>query len=488
MIDPEASMLIDGKLVEAETGKTFENVNPATEEVLGRVADASNADMQRAIGAARRAFDETSWSTDPALRKRCLGQLQEALEAAQEQLREQLILEVGCPRMLTHGPQLAAPLNDALRYPIKMIDEFEWETRLPDAADFRGGRNARLVVKEPVGVVGAITPWNFPFEVTLAKLGQALATGNTVVLKPAPDTPWNATLIGRLVAEQTDFPAGVLNVVTSSDHLVGEELTVSPKVDLISFTGSTVVGKRIMEKGAATMKRLFLELGGKSAAIVLDDADFDSALLVGLAVCSHAGQGCAIPTRMLLPRSRYEEGVERLKGYLAMVPYGDPQRDDVMMGPLISEKQRSRVLGYIETGIHEGATLAVGGGRPKDQPKGFFVEPTMFTDVDNSMTIAQEEIFGPVLVVIPFEDDDDAVRIANQSSYGLSGAVSSGSLERSMSVARRVRTGTMGVNGGIWYGADVPFGGFKDSGIGRQNGIAGFDQYLEVKSIAWPSA
>jgi aldehyde dehydrogenase (NAD+) len=488
LIDPETNMLIDGKLVEAQTGKTFENVNPATEEVLGRVADASAGDMQRAITAARRAFDETDWATNRALRKHCLEQLQEALEDEQEQLREQLILEVGCPRMLTNGPQLAAPLADALRYPSKMIDEFEWETRLPDAADFRGGRNARLVVKEPVGVVGAITPWNFPFEVTLAKLGQALATGNTVVLKPAPDTPWNATFIGRLVAQRTDFPAGVLNVVTSSDHLVGEELTISPLVDLISFTGSTAVGKRIMEKGAATMKRLFLELGGKSAAIVLEDADFDSALMVGLAVCAHAGQGCAIPTRMLLPRSRYAEGVERLKGYLSMVPHGDPQRDDVMMGPLISEKQRSRVLGYIESGVREGATLALGGGRPQDQPKGFFVEPTMFTDVDNSMTIAQEEIFGPVLVVIPFEDDDDAVRIANESSYGLSGAVSSGSLERALSVARRVRAGTMGVNGGVWYGADVPFGGFKDSGIGRQNGIAGFDQYLEVKSIAWPSS
>jgi aldehyde dehydrogenase (NAD+) len=488
LIDPETNMLIDGKLVEAQSGKTFENVNPATEEVLGHVADASADDMQRAIAAARRAFDETDWATNRALRKHCLEQLQEALEDEQDQLREQLILEVGCPRMLTNGPQLAAPLADALRYPAKMIDEFEWETRLPDAADFRGGRNARLVAKEPVGVVGAITPWNFPFEVTLAKLGQALATGNTVVLKPAPDTPWNATFIGRLVAQRTDIPAGVLNVVTSSDHLVGEELTISRQVDLISFTGSTAVGKRIMEKGAATMKRLFLELGGKSAAIVLEDADFDSALMVGLAVCAHAGQGCAIPTRMLLPRTRYEEGVERLKGYLSMVPYGDPQRDDVMMGPLISEKQRSRVLGYIESGVREGATLVLGGGRPQDQPKGFFVEPTMFTDVDNSMTIAQEEIFGPVLVVIPFDDDDDAIRIANESSYGLSGAVSSGSLERSLSVARRVRAGTMGVNGGVWYGADVPFGGFKDSGIGRQNGIAGFNQYLEVKSIAWPSA
>jgi len=487
-LDPEPDMLIDGKLVEASSGERFDNINPATEEVIGQVADGSVADMQRAITAARRAFDETDWSTNRTFRKRCLEQLQQALEAEREQLREQLILEVGCPRMLTLGPQLDAPLAESLRYPIRLIDEFEWETTLPDATDFRGGTNTRVIVKEPAGVVGAITPWNFPFEVTLAKLGQALATGNTVVLKPAPDTPWNATLIGRLVAERTDIPAGVVNVVTSADHLIGEELTLSPQVDLISFTGSTAVGKRIMAKGADTMKRLFLELGGKSATIVLDDADFDSALMIGLAVCSHAGQGCAIPTRMLLPRSRYDEGVERLTGYLAMVPYGDPQREDVIMGPLISAKQRDRVLGYIARGVEEGATLAVGGGRPKDQPKGFFVEPTMFTGVDSSMTIAQEEIFGPVLVVIPFEDDDDAVRIANDSTYGLSGAVYSASHERSLAVARRVRTGTMGVNGGVWYGADVPFGGYKSSGIGRQNGIAGFDQYLEIKSLAWPSA
>lgn len=487
-LDPEPNMLIDGKLVEASSGEQFDNINPATEEVIGQVADASVADMRRAISAARRAFDQTDWSTNRDFRKRCLEQLQQALEAEREQLREQLILEVGCPRMLTLGPQLDAPLAESLRYPIRLVDEFEWETYLPEATDFRGGTNTRLIVKEPAGVVGAITPWNFPFEVTLAKLGQALATGNTVVLKPAPDTPWNATLIGRLVAERTDIPAGVLNVVTSADHLIGEELTLSPEVDLISFTGSTAVGKRIMAKGADTMKRLFLELGGKSATIVLDDADFDSALMIGLAVCSHAGQGCAIPTRMLLPRSRYDEGVERLTGYLAMVPYGDPQREDVIMGPLISARQRDRVLGYIARGVEEGATLAVGGGRPKNQPKGFFVEPTMFTGVESGMTIAQEEIFGPVLVVIPFEDDDDAVRIANDSTYGLSGAVFSGSQERSLAVARRVRTGTMGVNGGIWYGADVPFGGYKSSGIGRQNGIAGFDQYLEIKSLAWPSA
>ena len=245
------------------------------------------------------------------------------------------------------------------------------------------------------------------------------------MLKPAPDTPWNATLLGRIVAEKTDIPAGVLNIVTSSDHLIGEELTLSPKVDMISFTGSTAVGQRIMEKGAATMKRVFLELGGKSATIVLDDADLGIATLMGMGACFHAGQGCAIQTRMLLPRARYDEGVELLKGLFAAVPYGDPQRPDVMMGPLISAKQRERVLGYIEKGKAEGATLAVGGGRPSGDEfaKGWWVEPTLFTDVDNSMTIAQEEIFGPVLVVIPYEDEDDAVRIANDSKYGLQGGV-----------------------------------------------------------------
>src|SRR5438067_5962962 len=485
-LHPEHRMLIDGDLVEADSGATFENVNPATEEVLGTVADASKAEIQRAIAAARRAFDETDWSTNHALRKRCLEQMQEALEAEREELREQVILEVGCPRMTTQGPQLDGPLDGALKYPAKLIEEFPWETELPDAPGQTGEPDHRRIWKEPVGVVGAVVPWNFPFEVSINKLAQALATGNTVILKPAPDTPWNATFLGRLIAERTDIPAGVVNVVTSSDHLVGEELTISPDVDLISFTGSTAVGKRIMEKGAATMKRTFLELGGKSANIMLDDADFDTSLLSRLAVCFHAGQGCAIPTRMLLPRSRYDEGVEKLKEYLGMAPYGDPQRPDVMMGPLISEKQRDRVLGYIEKGKAEGATLALGGGRPADLPKGWYVEPTMFVDVDNSMTIAREEIFGPVLVVIPFEDEEDAVRIANDSPYGLAGNGMSGSLERSVALACRLRAGFIGLNGGSPYLADVPFGGYQGSGIGRQNGVAGFEQYLEVKSVAWP--
>ena len=486
--DHEARMLVDGRLIEADSGRTFDNVNPATEEPIGQVADASDAEMHRAIDAARRAFDETDWSANRARRTDCLTQLQAALEREQEALREELILEVGCPRMTTHANQLDIPLDGALRYPVKLIDEFAWRTDLPRVVDRRGTQNARQIWKEPVGVVGAIVPWNFPVEVTLNKLGQALATGNTVVLKPAPDTPWNATRLGRLVAEQTEFPPGVLNVVTSSDHLVGEELTLSPKVDLISFTGSTAVGKRIMEKGAATLKRVFLELGGKSATIVLDDADFTTSVPSGIQVCFHGGQGCAIQTRMLLPRSRYEEGVDILRATLSAVAYGDPQRPDVLMGPLISAKQRDRVLGYVEKGVREGATLALGGGRPAHLPKGWYVEPTLFTDVDNAMTIAQEEIFGPVLVAIPFDDDDDAVRIANDSVYGLSGGVFSGSLERSLRVAERVRTGTLAVNGGMPIGqADIPFGGFKQSGIGRQNGLAGFDQYLEMKSVAWPT-
>jgi aldehyde dehydrogenase (NAD+) len=487
-VKPEARMLIDGKLVAADNGATFANINPATEEKLGDVADGSRSEMRRAIAAARRAFDQTDWSTNRELRKHCLTQLQQALEAEKEELREQLILEAGCPRMTTTRNQLDVPLATSLRYPIELMDKFAWDTVMPDGKGNGGEPNARRIWKEAIGVVGAITPWNFPFEVAITKLAQVLATGNTVVLKPAPDTPWTATLIGRLIAEKTDFPPGVVNIVTSSDHLLGEDLTLSPQVDLISFTGSTTVGQRIMEKGAATLKRTFLELGGKSANIVLDDANLDTALLGGLAVCFHAGQGCGIPTRMLVPRARYDEIAERLVAVLKMAPYGDPQRPDVMMGPLVSAKQRERVLGFIDKGISEGAKLVLGGGRPKQFDKGYYVEPTLFINVDNKMTIAQEEIFGPVLVLIPFDDDDDAVRIANESKYGLVGSVNSTSLERAQSVARRIRAGVLSINGGASHGADMPFGGYKFSGIGRQNGIAGFEQYLETKAIAWPAA
>jgi aldehyde dehydrogenase (NAD+) len=333
-------------------------------------------------------------------------------------------------------------------------------------------------------VVAAIVPWNYPFEVTINKLGPSLATGNTVILKAAPNTPWNATRIGRLVAERTDFPPGVLQVVTTSDNAVAEELVTDPRVDLISFTGSTAVGRRIMEKGAPTLKRLFLELGGKSADIVLEDADFEAKLSMAWTVCVHGGQGCVMLTRMLLPRARYDEGMALIEAGFQNVPYGDPTDPGNLQGPQISAVQRDRVLGYVERGVEEGARLVTGGRRPPQFDKGYFVEPTLFADVDNSMTIAQEEIFGPVLVVVPFDDDDDAVRLANQNQYGLGVGVTSGSEERALSVAKRVRAGTVGVNGGVWYGADAPFGGYKASGIGRQNGIEGFEQYTETKTYA----
>ncbi|MHB1710595.1 MAG: aldehyde dehydrogenase family protein, partial [Acidimicrobiales bacterium] len=414
----ETRMLIDGELVPARSGKQFDNLNPATEEVLGQVADAGHLDMDLAIGAARRAFDETGWSTDRSFRQRCLSQLQDALEDEREQLRAELVAEVGTPVLLTYGPQLDAPLAEGLVWPSQFIDRFTWERDLPDGNAF-GTHSWRKVVKEAVGVVGAIVPWNYPFEVTIHKLGQALATGNSVVLKAAPNTPWNATRIGRLVAEKTDIPAGILQVVTTSDNAVAEDLVTDARVDLISFTGSTAVGRRIMEKGAPTLKRLFLELGGKSADIVLDDADFEVKLASAWTVCVHAGQGCVMLTRMLLPRSRYEEGVAAMEDGFRTVAYGDPTDPSNLQGPQISAAQRERVLAYIDSGVGEGARVVVGGGRPAHLPDGYFVEPTLMADVDNSMRIAQEEIFGPVLVVVPFDDDDDAVRIANDSLYGL---------------------------------------------------------------------
>jgi aldehyde dehydrogenase (NAD+) len=480
-------MLIDGKLVESSSGATFDNVNPATEQVLGPVADGTRADMEAAVAAARRAFDTTTWATDHAFRKRCILQLQAAIEAEQEELRAELVAEVGCPVLITYGPQLDAPLREALTWPAEQIDTFPWSRSLGPKDPFGMGMTEREVWKEPIGVVGIIVPWNFPIEIILNKLGPVLAMGNTCVLKPAPDTPWNATRLGRLIAEHTDIPPGVVNVVTSADHLVGEVLSTSPLVDMVAFTGSSATGQRIMQAASATLKPVFLELGGKSVNLVLDDADFSAVGALSSSVCFHGGQGCAMPTRFLVPRSRYDEAVELAATDFAGVTYGDPTDPGNLMGPLVSQKQRERVLGYIQTGQEEGARLVTGGGVPAHLPTGWYVEPTLFADVDNSMAIAQEEIFGPVLVMIPFDDDDDAVRIANESAYGLSGMITSGSLDRAKAVARRIRTGTLGLNGGIWYGADAPFGGYKQSGIGRQCGLEGLEIFTETKTVGWPA-
>jgi aldehyde dehydrogenase (NAD+) len=481
----EARMLIDGKLVEAEGGRTYDNLNPATETVIGPVADASAADMQRAIDAARRAFDDTGWSTDKSFRKACLVQLKEALDKHKEELRPQIVAEVGAPIALTYAVQQDSCIED-MQWDIDLIDRYEWEYELGNH-EFFGMTSNRLVIREPIGVVGAITPWNFPFMLNLSKLTPALAAGCTVILKPAPDTPYSATWIGKIVAEETDIPAGVFNVVTASDPAeVGEVLTNSRDVDMISFTGSTAVGKRIAANAADSLKRVFLELGGKSANIVLDDADFASTLASASMVCMHSGQGCAITTRLLLPRSRYDEGVEIVKQSFESFSYGDPSDAGNMAGPLINQRQYEKVLGLIETGKAEGSKCIVGGGAATQFDKGYFVQPTLFVDVDPESTLAQQEIFGPVLVVIPYEDDDDAVRIANNSRYGLSGAVTSANFDRALGLARRIRTGTISVNGGLWFGPDSPFGGYKESGLGREHGVDGFEEYLETKTVGLP--
>jgi len=482
----ESRMLIDGKLVEATGGRTYDNINPATEQVIGPVADASAADMEQAINAARRAFDETTWATDRAFRKSCLQQLKDALAKHREDLRPQIVAEVGTPIGLTYAIQQDSCIDD-MQWDIDLIDRFEWEREL-GVHEFFGMQSNRLVVREPMGVAGLITPWNFPFMLNLSKLAPALAAGCTAVLKPAPDTPFSATYIGKIVAEETDIPPGVFNVVTASDPAeVGDVLTGSDLVDMISFTGSTAVGKHIAARGAANLKRVFLELGGKSANIVLDAADFASTLPGAGMVCMHSGQGCAITTRLLLPRSRYDEGVEMVKAAFESFPYGDPNDVSNMAGPLINAKQRTRVLDYIEKGKAQGAKCLVGGGPATQFDKGYFVQPTLFVDVDPDSTIAQEEIFGPVLSVIPFDDDDDAVRIANNSRYGLSGSVAGGSLDRALSVARRIRTGTISVNCGQWFGPDSPFGGYKESGLGREHGVEGFEEYLEMKTLGLPA-
>ena len=482
----ESRMLVDGELVTAASGAQFDNASPATGLVLGSTAAAEVPDMQRAIAAARRAFDESDWPTNRQLRKRCLEQLQSALEAEKDDLREELIAEVGCSPMTIQTAQLDWPLAEALRYPARLIDDFEWERTL-DGGGLFGDRNVRTVVKEPVGVVAAITPSNFPIEVILNKLGPALATGNTVVLKPDPNTPWNATRLGRLIAERTDIPAGVVNVVPTPSNEVAGLLGTDPRVDMISFTGSTAVGKLLMRQGADTMKRMFLELGGKSVSIVLDDANLAAIIGAAVGVCVHAGQACAATTRMLVHRSLYDDAVAGVTAAYRVVPVGDPASPETFVGPVISASQKDRVLSAIEQARRDGAEITVGGGPVENLPEhlagGHYVAPTVVVGVDNSAAIAQQEVFGPVLIMIPFDDDDEAVRIANDSAYGLAGAVMSGSVERGMSIARRIRTGSFGVNGGMFYGADAPFGGYKNSGVGRQCGIEGFQQYLETKTI-----
>ncbi len=479
-----AQLLIDGKLTPSSDGATYPILNPATGAEIGQAPDATAADVEAAVAAARRAFDETDWSTNHELRVRCLRQLHEALLATADDFRALTRAEVGMPDFMVGAAGFDAPV-EGLKWVADLAESYEWESDLGVASPM-GIASRRTVYREPVGVVAAITPWNVPTQINLAKVGPALAAGCTVVLKPAPDTPWLACELGRLVAEETDIPPGVFNVVTPRSNEVASVLTTDPRIDMVSFTGSTATGRAIMAAAAPTLKKVFLELGGKSAAIALDDADVASvAGATAFAACIHAGQGCAITTRLVVPREKYDEAVQVAAATMESIGAKDPSDPGAICGPVISAVQRDRVEEYLRIAEEEGGTFATGG--KVIEQDGYWVEPTVVAGLDNSSRLAQEEIFGPVLVVIPHDGDDDAVRIANESDYGLSGSVDSGDLERAKAVAKRIRTGTLAVNGGVWFSPDAPFGGYKQSGIGREMGVAGFEEYLETKTVAEPA-
>ncbi|RAY17062.1 aldehyde dehydrogenase [Actinomadura craniellae] len=471
-------LLIDGELVGAD--RAFDSLNPATGEVLGQAPDATVAQAEAAVAAARRAFDTTSWSTDVQQRVRCLRQLHKALVEHGDELRELTIAEVGAPRMLTYGAQLDQPI-EIVRYYADLLEGYAMTEDLGEV-EVRGKPHRRWVEKEAGGVVSAIVAYNYPNQLALAKLAPALAAGCTVVLKGAPDTPLVTLALGELIAEHTDIPPGVVNVLASSEVAVGEVLTTHPDVDIVTFTGSTATGRKIMAAASTTLKRVFLELGGKSASVVLDDADLATvAMFSAFAICSHAGQGCAITTRLVVPRERHDEIVEQVAGMMSQISYGDPADQKTFMGPLINARQRDKVDGLVQRAVAAGAKLVTGG--EKVDP-GFFYTPTLLAGVDPDSEVAQEEVFGPVLAVIPHDGDDDAVRIANNSIYGLSGGVFSADEDRAIAVARRIRSGTFSINGGNYFHPDAPFGGYKQSGIGREMGVAGLEEFLESKTFA----
>jgi aldehyde dehydrogenase (NAD+) len=472
-------LLIDGQLVEA--GRVFPSINPTTGAILGYAPDASVADAKAAVNAARRAFDGTDWSTNIELRIRCLEQLHQTLIDHRDELAQLLIAEVGSTPFLNEGPQLDDPIA-TVHYYADLMKTFPMTEDLGNI-ESRGMQHHRWTEKEAVGVVAAVIAYNYPIHLALAKLSPALAAGCTVVLKAPPDTPLITLALGELIANHTDIPAGVVNVLTSSDPALGPALTTSPDVDLVTFTGSTVTGRRIMAAASETVKHVFLELGGKSAGILLDDADFAScALTSAFMIVTHAGQGCALTTRLLVPKEHHDEIVDLIVENLAHVVYGDPADPNVYMGPLINERQRDKVHGMVQRAIAAGAKLVVGGEKV-DGP-GYFYTPTLLTNVDPDSEIAQEEIFGPVLVVIAYDDVDHAVQIANNSIYGLAGSVFSSDQERAIAVARRIRAGAFSINGGNFFNIDTPFGGYKQSGVGREMGVAGLEEYLESKTFA----
>ena len=473
-------LFIGGAWVEPSSSSVIEVISPTTEEVVGTVPEAQEADVDRAVAVARDAFDHGPWPRlTAAERGAVLGRVAEAVRNEVAPLAELITSEMGSPVSWAQMAQVLAP-SMVLDYYAGLASGYAFES-------VRDGLLGPVMVrKEPVGVVAAITPWNVPLFLAAAKLSPALLSGSTVVFKPAPETPLDANRFAELLME-AGLPEGVLSVVPAGRD-VGQHLVDHPGVDKVSFTGSTAAGRKIGAACGANLKRFSLELGGKSAAILLDDADLDQALPLLLPnALMNNGEACIALTRVLVPRSRADEMTEALVDHVRALTVGDPLDPATEVGPLVAERQRDRVEDYIRIGQEEGAKLATGGGRPAGMDRGWFVEPTVFVDVDNSMRIAREEIFGPVLSVIPYDDDEDAVAIANDSDYGLCGGVFTGDDDRGLAVARRVRTGAYMVNSNIPIDFSSPFGGFKESGIGRELGEDGLELFLEKKTINLPA-
>jgi aldehyde dehydrogenase (NAD+) len=459
----------DGGWQKPSTSDAADVVSSSTEEAIGRVPRGSAEDVGRAVAAARKAFEP--WSQTPAEeRATWLEKLSAAMKARVPQAAEAIAHEVGTALGFATKVQAEFPAS-MIGLNAKFLREHPQEEEIGHS----------LIVKEPVGVVGCVTPWNYPLHQVVAKIAPALAAGCTVVLKPAELAPLSALMLAE-AAHEIGLPAGVFNVVCGSGRVVGEAIVGHPDVDMVSFTGSLQAGRRVASMAGDGIKRVTLELGGKSPFVVLDDAPFDKAIPAGVNNCmQNSGQTCSAWTRMLVPRSRQAEAIDLAKAQLAKLTVGDPFDPKTRLGPLVSAVQRDSVLGYIERGKNEGAEIVAGGGRPT-QAKGYYVEPTVFANVRNQMDIAQEEIFGPVLAIIPYDSEDEAIRLANDSIYGLAGGVWGGTQERAMQVARRLRTGQVDINGGR-FNPMAPFGGYKKSGIGRELGPKALEEFYQMKAI-----
>jgi len=462
---------IDGKWVDPVTPNTLEVINPATEDVCGSISLGSAADVDLAVAAAKRAFASYSQTT----REQRIELLQSILDEfakRHDEIAEAIMDEMGAPWDLAKNSQ-AASGPQHIKAALRALKSYEFEET----------SRTTLIVKEPIGICGMITPWNWPMNQVAVKVAPALAAGCTMVLKPSEIAPFDAMIFAEIL-DAAGVPAGVFNLVNGDGPGVGTALSQHPDIDMMSFTGSTRAGVLVAQNAAPTVKRVAQELGGKSANILLDDADFEEAVKGGAGdVFENTGQSCDAPTRMLVPKSRVEEAAAIAAAAAEATVVGNPRDENTEVGPLVSEQQWNKVQGLIQQGIDEGATLAAGGtGRPDGLDKGYFAKPTVFADVSNDMTIAREEIFGPVLSIIPYEDEDDAVRIANDTPYGLSGYVSSSDLDRARKIAARLRTGMVHING-AYADSGAPFGGYKQSGNGREWGAHGIDEFLEVKSI-----